>query len=93
MEEIILNARRMTSIEQLHRYIKRKLDLPNYYGKNLDALWDVLSTISNPVCIKLINEDELYKNLGDYTEPFLRVFIEAANENENLYFEIGNKSE
>lgn len=93
MEEIILNARRMTSIEQLHRYIKRKLNLPNYYGRNLDALWDVLSTINNPVCIKLINIDELYKNLGDYAESFLKVFTDASDENENLHFEIGNKSE
>lgn len=88
MEVIILNAKRMTSVQELHSYIKRKLDFPDYYGGNLDALWDLLSTISNPIHIKLVNIEELYNNLGEYAEPFLSVFIEAAEENNNLQFQI-----
>lgn len=86
MKSVILNGKKMTSIKVAHDYISRKLDFPEYYGGNLDALWDILSTISDPIHIRLINKEELYENLGDDSDPLLSVFFDANEENENLYF-------
>ena len=44
MKEIELNGAKMVDKETTHEYLKEKLSLPDYYGANLDALWDCLST-------------------------------------------------
>ncbi|MGF9966332.1 barstar family protein [Bacillus rhizoplanae] len=38
-----LDGRQFTSEEVLHKVLKAKLDLPDYYGENADALWDCLT--------------------------------------------------
>jgi ribonuclease inhibitor len=90
MKIIWLDSRKMTSISETHIYLKRKLRLPSYYGSNLDALWDTLSTRSEPVQINLLNQFKLSGLLGDYGERLIRVFIEAAETNHNLKFRIVN---
>ena len=39
---IVLNGKRMESRVEIHAELKEKLDLPDYYGGNLDALTDCL---------------------------------------------------
>ena len=60
---------------QGHDYIKEALDFPDYYGKNLDALYDCLTVIECE--IELINSDEV-------SEDILDTFTDAANENDYL---------
>jgi Barstar (barnase inhibitor). len=55
------------------------LDFPDYYGKNLDALYDCLCEIECE--IELINSE-------DVDEEIIDTFIDAADENEFLKFEI-----
>lgn len=86
MNEIFLDGCSMTSKEVAHSYIKEKFNFPSYYGENLDALWDLLSTYSNTVSIYLINEDVLNKNLGEYGKLLTGVFQEASYENDNIHF-------
>ena len=84
MKIIVLDGRCMTSKEEAHKYMKEKLELPEYYGENLDALWDVMSTYSEPLTIVLENETQLYENLDVYGEHLLEVLHEASCENENV---------
>ena len=42
MREVYLEGRLMTDRAAAHAEIKDKLSLPEYYGANLDALWDCL---------------------------------------------------
>jgi ribonuclease inhibitor len=88
MKAVTLNAKKMTSIEDTHRYLKARLRFPLHYGENLDALWDILTTISEPLSVKLINPDKLHENLGEYGANLLSVFVEADQLNENLCFEV-----
>ena len=37
MKIVVIDGRKMTDRETAHTYLKRKLDLPEYYGRNLDA--------------------------------------------------------
>ncbi len=62
-----------------HDYLKEALDFPDYYGKNLDALYDCLCEIGVETEIVLINSDEVSKDLID-------TFIDASAENELLTF-------
>lgn len=88
MKTVWINGRKMTSINETHHYLKRKLNLPAYYGANLDALWDVLSTISEPLQVTLLFRDQLDKNLGRYGEALIKVFQDAEKANSNLVFHI-----
>lgn len=71
-----------------HLYIKNKLGSKEYHGNNLDALWDILSTYNQPMRVRLINQDMLVENLGDYGESLIGVFEEAKKENKYIEFEI-----
>lgn len=60
-----------------HDYLKKALNLPEYYGKNLDALYDCLGEITGE--IELINSENVDKDI-------LETFIDAANANDFLTF-------
>lgn len=71
----------VTNKTELHNTIAWQLQLPEYYGCNLDALWDVLSTWSQPLAIEVTNIPLLKDNLGDYADALLQVLIDAEAEN------------
>lgn len=71
---IHLNGKRMITKEVTHSYLKRKFSLPDYYGRNLDALWDLLSTHLKDTEIQLVHEEALRKNLGSYGQKLLVLF-------------------
>ena len=57
--------------------------LPAFYGRNLDALYDVLTEL--PPCTLLLEHTGcLYDALGPYAEKLLGVFRDAARENPNI---------
>jgi len=43
MKTIILNGKDITTEEIFHEKISKLLEFPDFYGKNLDALWDLMS--------------------------------------------------
>lgn len=63
--------------ERGHDYLAEALSFPDYYGKNLDALYDCLCEISCK--IELINASAVDKDIID-------TFKDAASVNELLKF-------
>jgi ribonuclease inhibitor len=88
MKYVILDGEKMTSREIAHTYLASKLNFPCYYGKNLDALWDILSTVCEPIHIKLVNGEKLRDYLGDYGQSLLDALAEAAEANEKIVLNI-----
>lgn len=43
MNHFILDFKGIDSLLGLHQYFKQVFHLPDYYGNNMDALWDCLS--------------------------------------------------
>ena len=62
-----------------HDYLKEVFNYPDYYGKNLDALYDCLCEIGVETEIILRNSDEVSRDL-------VETFVDAADENEFLTF-------
>lgn len=75
----------MSGREEAHRYLARRLGLPDYYGKNLDALYDILSAdLTEPTCLVLYRREVLAQALGAYGEALLNALSDAARENPRL---------
>ncbi len=88
MKKIRLNGAKMEDVAAAHAYLKRKLELPDYYGENLDALWDCLSTDQEAKRITIINRDNILRNLGEYGVRLLDLFEEVAKENHHIEVDI-----
>lgn len=71
----------MTGRKATHAYLKMKLRLPEYYGNNLDALWDCLTTDFSGKMIILQDPQMMKNQLGDYGDSLMRLFREAAEAN------------
>ena len=56
--ELIIAGLKIQSEEEFHRVIEAGFDLPGWYGRNLDALWDVMTgMVERPSKIIWINAD------------------------------------
>ena len=81
---VILEGQEMEARETVHLYLKEKLEFPDYYGGNLDALWDLLSTDARDLEIIILGCEAILEGLGSYGENLLDTFSAAAEENKNL---------
>ncbi|MCM0648100.1 barstar family protein [Clostridium swellfunianum] len=84
MKEILLNGDKMLNKASTHAYLKQELALPDYYGENLDALWDCLTTDFSPKKIIICKPEAILEQLEDYGEAIINLFEQAAEENENI---------
>jgi len=90
MKEIRLNGAEMVDKAATHAYLKRKLTLPEYYGNNLDALWDCLSTDFAQKKIIIRKPEAMIENLGSYGEAIIKLFKEVAEENKYIEVHVDN---
>ena len=88
MRKIELDFNIPHSREQVHEYLEIKFDFPDYYGKNLDALYDCLTEITEPTAVGLyfpytdFNEED--HDLIAYYDKIKKVFRDAEEDNDAL---------
>lgn len=68
--------------QDLHRIFAEALSFPGWYGNNLDALHDCLTSVSGT--IRLTNWDAAEARLGNYGLAAKRAIAAAALENADL---------
>ncbi len=84
MKTIVLDGSLMPSREAAHDYLSAKLNFPDYYGRNLDALYDLLSTYPHHVMLVVYRRQEMENSLGDYGLNILKTLCDAAQANPGL---------
>lgn len=89
MKNIIIDFSKCKYPMDLHNEIREKLELPEWYGNNLDALWDMLTGfIETPINIKVIFKREIKsaENLKENVLKIIETFKEASKEDEEIKF-------
>jgi len=76
---VTLDFKNIKNKSDLHKYLKKQLELPEYYGNNLDALHDCIDNTGESLSIKILNFDSLKKNVGEYADVLLHVFEDAED--------------
>ena len=78
MRLVKLDGRKMDSRNAAWNYLRESLELPDYFGNNLDALADCLGELQD-IAITFSYADAALNSLGDYAAKILHVFeLEAA---------------
>ena len=79
MKQITLDGNILADAAQVHDYLKERLEFPEYYGNNLDALHDCLTALDDiEITITAPEEDSAI------FQRVLRVLRAADRENESL---------
>lgn len=86
--KMIIDGSKFDSRESLHEYISDKLEFPDWYGNNLDALYDCLSDVNEETEIEMIHRDEFHSTFGKYARAFERVLRDVCSEKENIKFKV-----
>lgn len=81
MRICILDGDKITDRKILHNTLAESLDFPDWYGRNLDALYDCLTDFHEETEIRLLHGTALMENLGNYALLLFKVLHEAAKDN------------
>lgn len=85
IRRVVLTNEKIGSRESMASYMKEALQLPEYFGGNLDALCDLLSEVSEETVFE-IEDSELARIPEDgYAAKTLKVLAVACDENPHIH--------
>lgn len=87
MKVVTVNKEQLKTPEMAHAYLAELLAFPDYYGANLDALYDVLTDIHEDTCLRVPRLIITNQYLGSYGERMVEVFSAAELDNKHLEIE------
>lgn len=88
MKTITLDVSNIHTRKALHIYLQYMLDLPTHYGRNLDALHDVLAEESEETRIVLCGVQKAQGELAAYMPGLIEVLEDSSRENAKLRVEM-----
>ena len=84
MESITLDGEQMLNRRMAHDHLAERLQFPDYYGRNLDALYDLLSERMKPTQLVIWHKRTILSWLGGYGEALCQTLEDAAQANPQL---------
>ena len=84
MKNCTLYGARISDMDALHTALAEGLGFPAWYGRNLDALYDLLTEPMEPVTLTIYDFDALAETLGDKAAALRRLLTDAGQENPDL---------
>lgn len=85
MREIHVPLEELNTKDKIHDYFSEVLKTPNWYGRNLDALYDELTSVCEQTVIKCYGRKELFSVDAQGVWDVLK---DASEENSCLKVEI-----
>ena len=80
--EYLLDLSGISNRQQFHEELAAQLQLPDWYGNNLDALYDCLTEYTRRITV--VGWEDTEKTLEDYFQSFRRVCMDAMDANPQL---------
>ena len=85
MKYITLDFTGIKTLWELHEYFKTVFHLPNYYGRNMDALWDCLYySFEFPTTITLKNVSDIPAEMQETVEVMLELFDDLQRKDKKV---------
>lgn len=84
MRKILLDFRVADTKEKVQEYLMLSFEFPDYYGRNLDALFDMLTGLGEDTCVGVFGIDDSDEVPGKYLRQVRRVMQDAERENPHL---------
>ncbi|WP_445178885.1 barstar family protein [Pseudomonas sp. McL0111] len=82
---IELDGLSILSEQDFHKRIASAFSVTQYYGNNLNALWDLLSTdVERPIDLVWKNSEHSEKNMGDSYKKILKILDRVKNQDEDF---------
>lgn len=83
---VLINGNEIKTQEHLHTVLSKQLNFPTSYGKNLDSLYDMLSTdFSGTTIIKIKHLNTLKARLGaDFMDALVHTTLAASQDNSKI---------
>lgn len=88
MKNASIDGLKMLTRADAFKELKRALAIPERCGSNLDALWDYLTELSEPVSLSFAHSEDMVEALEPYGLKLLQTLIEAAIKNPNFKLNI-----
>jgi len=82
-EEIILSKESVSSMEDVYKLFSEALNFPEYFGNNLDSLYDCLSEENKTTVIVIKDEDFLCETIDQF-KVLLDLLITVSKENNEI---------
>jgi len=83
MKTVTIDCAAIADKAALHKALSEALDFPDWYGHNLDALYDCLTEIDPDTTLRLLN----WSAVGGWAQGFEAVFADAQQDNPCFHVE------
>lgn len=79
-----LDGAALRSLDEVYDRLAKDLAFPATFGRNLDALWDVLTDLPGPARIELSGADAARAAIGPKFDTLIALLKDAAVERDDL---------
>lgn len=90
MQEITLDFTGCKYIMKLYDILQESFGFPDWFGRNLDALWDLLRDYAGcpPVTVTIKGVETMPKDLQDYMNEIFDIFADVHKEVPQMCFRV-----
>lgn len=82
---VVLDGKKVASMDDFYDALASQLALPDHFGRNLDALWDVLTgDVEGPLEIVWQHAVDSQQGMGDRFHAVVALLLEAAKERPDI---------
>lgn len=83
-----LDGRKIKDRAMLHDTLAELLHFPDWYGRNLDALYDCLTDIQEEMELQILYRNAMEEHLGEYADFLINVIGMASKENPKIRWKV-----